>query len=165
MKPDPTRAGRTFNEGATRHDAMSKAFAYAHGRDDVVWMSQNTNHLPTHPAIEQAIRDSAACHEYNKYPLARGLPRLRELIREDLGLPDAGMHITNGGTEGLYCLMRYLQPPGSRMITSDLLHHPQIRQAWRRRVHRPAHLRRQLPLRAGCSQSGDYAGDEEHTAY
>ncbi len=98
---------------------MSKAFAYAHSRNDIVWMAQNTNHLPTHPAIEQAIRGSTASHEYNKYPLAKGLPRLRELILEDLGLPDAGMHITNGGTEALYCLMRYLQPPGSRMITSD----------------------------------------------
>ena len=119
MKPDPSRAGRTFNEGVTRRDAMSKAFAYAHSRNDIVWMAQNTNHLPTHPAIEQAIRGSTASHEYNKYPLAKGLPRLRELILEDLGLPDAGMHITNGGTEALYCLMRYLQPPGSRMITSD----------------------------------------------
>ena len=98
---------------------MSGDFAYAHGRDDIVWMSQNTNHLPMHPAIEEAIRDSAASHEFNKYPLAEGLPRLRELILEDLGLPDFGMHITNGGTEALYCLMRYLQPAGSRMITSD----------------------------------------------
>jgi len=98
---------------------MGDDFAYAHGRDDIVWMSQNTNHLPTHPAIEEAIRDSAASHEFNKYPLAKGLPRLRELILEDLGLPDFGIHITNGGTEALYCLMRYLQPAGSRMITSD----------------------------------------------
>ena len=66
---------------------MSKAFAYAHSRNDIIWMAQNTNHLPTHPAIEQAIRSSTASHEYNKYPLAKGLPRLRELILEDLGLP------------------------------------------------------------------------------
>ena len=98
---------------------MSKDFDYAHANKNVVWMSQNTNHLPTHSAIQKAIRKAADDREYTKYPLASGLPQLKNLILEDLKLPDHDLHITNGGTEALYCLMRHIQPRGSEMITSD----------------------------------------------
>ena len=98
---------------------MSNDFEYAHNNKNVIWMSQNTNHLPTHGAIQDAIRKSADEREYTKYPLASGFPKLKELILEDLNLPDQDLHITNGGTEALYCLMRHIQPKGSEMITSD----------------------------------------------
>ena len=54
---------------------MSKDFGYAHNNKNVVWMSQNTNHLPTHDAIQKAIRKAADEREYTKYPLASGLPK------------------------------------------------------------------------------------------
>lgn len=98
---------------------MSNDFDYAHNNKNVIWMSQNTNHLPTHTAVQEAIRKSADEREYTKYPLASGLPELRDLILSDLSLPDQELHITNGGTEALYCLMRHIQPKGSEMITSD----------------------------------------------
>ena len=98
---------------------MSNDFNYAHNNKNVIWMSQNTNHLPTHGAIQKAIKKAADEKEYTKYPLASGLPELRNLILEDLNLPDQDLHITNGGTEALYCLMRHIQPKGSEMITSD----------------------------------------------
>jgi len=98
---------------------MSKDFDYAHNNKNVVWMSQNTNHLQTHDAIQKAIRKTADDREYTKYPLASGLPKLRDLILDDLSLPDHDLHVTNGGTEALYCLMRHIQPKGSEMITSD----------------------------------------------
>jgi len=98
---------------------MSNDFDYAHSNKKVIWMSQNTNHLPTHTAVQEAIHKSANEREYTKYPIASGLPQLRELILSDLNLPDQDLHITNGGTEALYCLMRHIQPKGSEMITSD----------------------------------------------
>lgn len=98
---------------------MSNDFDYAHGNKNVIWMSQNTNHLPTHTAVQEAIRKSSNEREYTKYPLASGLPELRNLILSDLNLPEQDLHITNGGTEALYCLMRHIQPKGSEMITSD----------------------------------------------
>lgn len=98
---------------------MSNDFDYAHNNKNVIWMSQNTNHLPTHTAVQEAIRKSASEREYTKYPLASGLPELRNLILSDLNLPNQDLHITNGGTEALYCLMRHIQPKGSEMITSD----------------------------------------------
>ena len=98
---------------------MSKDFDYAHTNRNVVWMSQNTNHLPTHSAVQEAIRKASDEREYTKYPLASGLPELRQLILDDLNLTNHDLHITNGGTEALYCLMRYIQPKGTEMITSD----------------------------------------------
>ena len=98
---------------------MSKDFDYAHSNKNVVWMSQNTNHLPTHSAVQEAIKKASDEREYTKYPLASGLPELRQLILDDLKLPDHDLHITNGGTEALYCLMRHIQPKGTEMITSD----------------------------------------------
>jgi len=98
---------------------MSNDFDYAHNNKNVIWMSQNTNHLPTHTAVQEAIRKSADEREYTKYPLASGLPELRDLILSDLNLLEQDLHITNGGTEALYCLMRHIQPKGSEMITSD----------------------------------------------
>ena len=90
---------------------MSKDFDYAHRNKNVVWMSQNTNHLPTHSAVQEAIKKSSDEREYTKYPLASGLPELRQLILDDLNLPDHDLHITNGGTEALYCLMRHMSCP------------------------------------------------------
>ena len=43
---------------------MSNDFEYAHNNKNVIWMSQNTNHLPTHGAIQDAIRKSADEREY-----------------------------------------------------------------------------------------------------
>ena len=98
---------------------MRNPFEYAHARDDIAWMAQNTNHLPTHPLVKERLREIVDSGEYSKYPIAAGLDELKRLILEDLKLPEYDLHITNGGTEGLYCLMRYLLPEGSQMITSD----------------------------------------------
>ena len=98
---------------------MTNPFEYAHARDDIAWMAQNTNHLPTHPLVKERLRKIVDSGEYSKYPIAAGLDELKRLILDDLKLPEYDLHITNGGTEGLYCLMRYLLPKGSQMITSD----------------------------------------------
>ena len=73
---------------------MSKDFDYAHSNKNVVWMSQNTNHLPTHSAVQEAIKKSSDEREYTKYPLASGLPELRQLILDDLNLPDHDLHLS-----------------------------------------------------------------------
>src|SRR5713226_5775948 len=74
-------------------------FAHEHRRE-VAWMSQNTNTLPVHPSILEAIRSSADEREFNLYPRKAGIFGLPEAIKEDLGLDDADMILTNGGIEG-----------------------------------------------------------------
>src|SRR2546426_435525 len=76
-------------------------FAHEH-RHEVAWMSQNTNTLPVHPSILDAIRTSADEREFNLYPRKAGISGLSEAIKVDLGLDDADMILTNGGIEGEY---------------------------------------------------------------
>lgn len=94
-------------------------FEYAHNHEGVVWMSQNTNHLVSHPSITQALEEAISQRKYCGYPLQTGYPPLREAILEDLPTPGYDLHITCGGTEGLYVLMRCLLPKGTEMVTTD----------------------------------------------
>jgi aspartate aminotransferase len=101
---------------------MPTNFEYAHKhRDEIVWMSQNTNTIPTSPEIEKAIIESAKSREYNLYPLAGGILDLKKVIFKDLGLSkdEFDCLITPGGIEALYILNRALLAEGDNVIASD----------------------------------------------
>ncbi|MEE9150532.1 MAG: pyridoxal phosphate-dependent aminotransferase [Thermoplasmata archaeon] len=101
---------------------MPSNFEYAHKhRDEIVWMSQNANTIPTFSEIEKAIIESAKSREYNLYPLASGIFGLKEAIFDDLGLSqeEFGCLITPGGIEALYILNRALLKAGDNVIASD----------------------------------------------
>src|SRR3989442_13805311 len=94
-------------------------FAHEH-RHEVAWMSQNTNTLPVHPSILDAIRTSADEREFNLYPRKAGISGLSEAIKADLGLVDAvEMILTNGGIEGEYIATRALLKAGDEVISTD----------------------------------------------
>jgi len=102
-------------------DAPFDPFGYAHAhRREVVWMSQNTNHLvPPEPATD-AIRQALDERRYEGYPMGAGLPELRSLVLRDLALPsDLTCLLTAGGTEALYMLTRALLGPGDEVLASD----------------------------------------------
>src|SRR5207245_1399149 len=94
------------------------AFAHEH-RNEVAWMSQNTNTLPVHAAILHAIRESADQQEFNLYPRKAGIFGLPEGIKEDLHLDDADMILTNGGIEGEYIATRALLKAGDEVLSTD----------------------------------------------
>ncbi|TET91287.1 MAG: pyridoxal phosphate-dependent aminotransferase [Methanomassiliicoccales archaeon] len=95
-------------------------FEYAHKHwKDVVWMSQNTNTIPTDPAVIDAIISAAKERVYNLYPYRKGSFGLPEAILKDLGLHDLDIHITNGGIEALYILNRALLAEGDEVIATD----------------------------------------------
>jgi len=93
-------------------------FAHEH-RHEVAWMSQNTNTLPVHPAILDAIRKSMDEREFNLYPRKAGVFGLPEAIREDLRLEDVDMILTNGGIEGEYIATRALLKAGDEAVSTD----------------------------------------------
>src|SRR2546426_10129550 len=82
-------------------------------------MSQNTNTLPVHPAILDAIRASADEQEFNLYPRKAGVFGLSEAIKEDLRLDDVEMILTNGGIEGEYIATRALLKAGDEVLSTD----------------------------------------------
>src|SRR3989475_1366268 len=110
-----------LRRGGRGRDMTSKdnfEFAHAH-RKEVAWMSQNTNTLPFHPAILDAIRASADQQEFNLYPRKAGIFGLPEAIKEDLHLDDADMILTNGGIEGEYIATRALLKAGDEVLSTD----------------------------------------------
>ncbi len=101
---------------------MVDPFAYAHEHaDDIVWMSQNTNNIPTTPKIKASIVDAVEHGLHTLYPLRRGVPGLPEAVLDDLKLDPAHwrVELTNGGLEGLYCFTRAFLRPGDEVIASD----------------------------------------------
>ncbi|MCI4349120.1 MAG: pyridoxal phosphate-dependent aminotransferase [Thermoplasmata archaeon] len=97
------------------------AFRYAHEhRKEVVWMSQNTNHLVPPEIASAAIEEALRERRYEGYPFAPGLPELRDLVTADFGFSsDEAVQITSGGTEALYMLARALLSSGDEVIASD----------------------------------------------
>jgi len=100
--------------------AAFDAFRYAHAhRREVVWLSQNTNHLVPPEVVRGALDEAIAERRYEGYPFMSGDPELLELVRADLGLEGAPPFLTAGGTEALYMTMRALLGPGDEVVASD----------------------------------------------
>jgi aspartate aminotransferase len=95
-------------------------FRYAHEhRREIVWLSQNTNHLVPPEVVRGALEEAIAERRYEGYPYAAGDPELLELVKADLGLPDSVPFLTGGGTEALYMTLRALLAPGDEVVASD----------------------------------------------
>ncbi len=95
-------------------------FAHAHRQwKEVVWMSQNTNTIPTDPSVIEAIKSAADERLYNLYPFKKGLFGLPEAILDDLGMSDQDVLVTNGGIEALYILNRALLSEGDEVVATD----------------------------------------------
>ena len=88
-------------------------------RRGLIWMGQNTNHLPTHPEVKRAMIAAIEDEEYHAYAPPSGLEELRQLILADFGVEDADILVTDGAVEGLYHACRHVLGPGQRMITTD----------------------------------------------
>ena len=97
------------------------AFRYAHEhRHEIVWMSQNTNHLVPPRIATEAVEEALRERRYEGYPYAPGILELRERVLADLGHPaDSGIIVASGGTEALYMLTRALLSSGDEVVASD----------------------------------------------
>jgi aspartate/methionine/tyrosine aminotransferase len=102
-------------------EAPFDAFRYAHEhRHEIVWMSQNTNHLVPPEIAGNAVEEALKERRYEGYPFAAGIPELRERVLSDLGLPKGWTTlVTAGGTESLYMIMRALIGAGDEVIATD----------------------------------------------
>src|SRR3989442_2326867 len=93
-------------------------FAHEHRRD-VAWMSQTRNTLLVNPSILDAIRTSADEREFNLYPRKAGVSGLSDAIKDELGLDDGDMILTNGGIEGEYIATRALVKARDDALSPD----------------------------------------------
>ncbi|MEO6749766.1 MAG: pyridoxal phosphate-dependent aminotransferase [Casimicrobiaceae bacterium] len=85
----------------------------------LMWLGQNTNHFPSHPAVVKAMTDAIVSEEYHAYAPPAGLEELRALILRDLGLRDESVLVTDGAVEALYNVCHTLSAPGVDFVTTD----------------------------------------------
>ncbi|MBI3076091.1 MAG: pyridoxal phosphate-dependent aminotransferase [Deltaproteobacteria bacterium] len=104
---------------ALRFQERNRYFERLFTDPELLWMGQNTNHLPTPPAVKAAMIRAIEEEEYHKYCPPCGLSELHELVLQDLGLDGLAVLVTDGGTEALYQLSRELLEPGDEFVTTD----------------------------------------------
>ncbi len=103
------------------HEARNRHFEALTQQPDLLWLGQNTNHLPPHPAVIAAMHAAVDDHSFNAYAPPLGMERLRALILEDLGLDPAifGVIVTDGAVAGLSHAVRTLLRPGDELLAAE----------------------------------------------
>nr|WP_299742507.1 pyridoxal phosphate-dependent aminotransferase [Devosia sp.] len=87
--------------------------------EDLRWMGQNTNHVPSHPAVLEAMARCIREEGFHVYAPPAGFEALRQGILNDLGLPEASAMVTDGAVAALYHVCHTLLSPGDQFITTD----------------------------------------------
>jgi len=82
-------------------------------------MGQNTNHLPQHPAVIEALVKSAQEGEFAAYAPPLGFEALRDAIVTDFGVADLQSIVTEGGVAALATICRARCRPGTNFVTTD----------------------------------------------
>ena len=85
----------------------------------LLWMGQNTNHIPAHPAVRAAMICAVEDGEFNAYAPPLGFEALRAAIVADLGVPGAEALVTEGGVNALSLVCRARCRPGTTFVTTD----------------------------------------------
>jgi aspartate/methionine/tyrosine aminotransferase len=86
---------------------------------DLAWLGQNTNHIPTHPAVKAAMIAAIESGEFNAYAPPLGFESLRAAIVADLGTPGAEAMVTDGGVNALATICKARCKPGTTFVTTD----------------------------------------------
>jgi len=100
---------------SSRNQYFDELFA----TDGLLWMGQNTNHIPAHPETTKAMADSIANAEFNAYAPPLGFEALRKAIVKDLGVPGVEAVVTDGGVTALATICRARCRPGTTLVTTD----------------------------------------------
>ena len=89
--------------------------------ENLLWLGQNTNHLPMHPRVRKALIDSIEAEEFHAYAPPGGFTALLQGIIDDLGLPrDAtAALVTDGAVAALATVCRAYCEPHSNFVTTD----------------------------------------------
>ena len=83
------------------------------------WLGQNTNHVPAHPAVIEAMEKCAREEDFHVYAPPAGLEALRAGIIADAGLPAQAALVSDGAVASLYHVCHTLLRTGDEFITTD----------------------------------------------
>ncbi|MGJ7583308.1 aminotransferase class I/II-fold pyridoxal phosphate-dependent enzyme, partial [Variovorax sp. RHLX14] len=80
------------SDAETRNQYFDRLFT----NPDLMWLGQNTNHFPLHPAVRKALHDAIDDESFHAYAPPLGMEALRSAIVADLGVPDQSAVVTDG---------------------------------------------------------------------
>ncbi|SLN75470.1 pyridoxal phosphate-dependent aminotransferase [Oceanibacterium hippocampi] len=83
------------------------------------WLGQNTNHMPMHPSVRQALLQAVEDEGFHAYAPPAGFEALRQGIVADLDLPGASALVTDGAVGGLFLVCHAFCRPGTNFVTTD----------------------------------------------
>jgi aspartate/methionine/tyrosine aminotransferase len=88
---------------------------------NLFWLGQNTNHLPMHPRVRQAMIDSIEAEEFHAYAPPGGFTDLSRGIVADLGLPQdsTAALVTDGAVAALATVCRAYCETHTNFVTTD----------------------------------------------
>lgn len=88
---------------------------------NLFWLGQNTNHLPMHSAIREALLRSIESEEFHAYAPPGGFTSLVHGIVDDLGLPHDATSalVTDGAVAALAVACHAFCKPGTNFVTTD----------------------------------------------
>jgi aspartate/methionine/tyrosine aminotransferase len=85
----------------------------------LMWMGQNTNHVPMHPKVRDALHRAIDDESFHAYAPPAGMEELRAAIVADLGLTGFAALVSDGAVSALGTACRALCRPGRRFVTTD----------------------------------------------
>lgn len=100
-------------------DTRNRHFDKLFSRPDLIWMGQNTNHIPMHAKVREALHRAVEDESFHAYAPPAGIEALREGIVADLGLEGFSALVADGAVAALGTASRALCRPGRRFVTTD----------------------------------------------
>ena len=103
------------SDAETRNRYFDRLFT----NPDLMWLGQNTNHFPLHPAVRKALHDAIDDESFHAYAPPLGMEALRAAIVADLGGPDQSAVVTDGAVSALALACRAFCKEGKGFVTTD----------------------------------------------
>lgn len=85
----------------------------------LMWLGQNTNHHPMHPAVRAALHAAIDDESFHAYAPPLGMEELREAIVADLGVAGQSAVVTDGAVSALAMACRAFCRAGGGFVTTD----------------------------------------------
>lgn len=104
-----------IGDAETRNQYFDRLFT----NPDLMWLGQNTNHFPLHPAVRKALHDAIDDESFHAYAPPLGMEALRAAIVADLGVPDQSAVVTDGAVSALALACRAFCREGKGFVTTD----------------------------------------------
>ncbi|WP_285410898.1 pyridoxal phosphate-dependent aminotransferase [Variovorax sp. efr-133-TYG-130] len=103
------------SDAETRNRYFDRLFT----NPELMWLGQNTNHFPLHPAVRKALHDAIDDESFHAYAPPLGMEALRTAIVEDLGVPNQSAVVTDGAVAALALACRAFCEAGKGFVTTD----------------------------------------------